>query len=272
MAQGYKGSDASMFDRGVRAHLGGEQITKFGNQRDFAAYTAGAKWAEEHNSVPQGALKKYEPARYTGAVTDDQVAAMNAPAQAPQARTVSDEAKAKQSANLAIDNAVSATTQASDLAQLKSMVRSGDVKGAMEGLQRVQAGEKLFQQPETERVPFKGESVIRGAPRTGESTVQLQPTKATSRAAAEAAIRKHEVTQAVHAAHAEGAIDSKERVRLLSKINQGRVADVAAAIPTSSAARRRCARRRSAAHRAAPGHPREVQRAVAAGPGGKRQS
>jgi hypothetical protein len=232
VAQGYKGADASMFDRGVRASLGGEQITKFGNQRDFAAYTAGAKWAEEHNSVPQGALKKYEAARYTGAVTDDQVAAMNAPAQAPQGRTVSEEAKAKQSANIAIDSAVSPTTQASDLAQLKSMVRQGDVKGAMEGLKRVQAGESLFQQPETEQKPFKGETVTRGAPRTGESTVELQPTRAASRAGAEAAIRKHEVTQAVHAAHAEGAIDSKERIRLLAKINQGRVADVAAAIPT----------------------------------------
>jgi hypothetical protein len=232
VAQGYKGADASMFDRGVRASLGGEQITKFGSQRDFAAYTAGAKWAEEHNSVPQGALTKYEASRYTGAVTDDQVAAMNAPAQAPQVRTVSDEAKAKQSANIAIDSAVSPTTQESDLAQLKRMVREGDVKGAMEGLKRVQAGESLFQQPETEHKPFKGETATRGAPRTGESTVELQPTRATSRAGAEAAIRKHEITQAVHAAHAEGAIDSKERIRLLAKINQGRVADVAAAIPT----------------------------------------
>jgi hypothetical protein len=157
---------------------------------------------------------------------------MSAPAQASQTRTVSDEARAKQSANVAIDRAVSATTQASDLAQLKSMVREGDVKGAMEGLKRVQAGETLFQQPETEQKPFKGEAVTRGAPRTGESTVELQPTRAVSRAAAEAAIRKHEVTQAVHAAHAEGAIDNKERIRLLAKINQGRVADVAAAIPT----------------------------------------
>jgi hypothetical protein len=245
MAQGYKGSDASMFDRGVRAHLGGEQITKFGNQRDFAAYTAGAKWAEEHNSVPQGALKKYEPSRYTGAVTDDQVAAMNAPAQTPQASTVSDEAKAKQSANLAIDNAVSATTQASDLAQLKSMVRSGDVKGAMEGLQRVQAGEKLFQQPETERVPFKGESVIRGAPRTGRARLSCSRprrhrARPPRRQSASTKSRRPSTrrTPRARSTARSGSGSCRRSTRGVSLMWRPRSR-------SSSAARRRCARRRS---------------------------
>jgi hypothetical protein len=74
--------------------------------------------------------------------------------------------------------------------------------------------------------------VTRGAPRTGASTVELVPTKATSRAAAEAAIRKHELNEAIKAAHDEGAIDRKEMIRLMAKLRQGRVTDVAAAIPT----------------------------------------
>jgi hypothetical protein len=155
MAQGYKGSDASMFDRGAQATIGGEQVTKFDNQRDFAAYHAGAKWAEEHNSVPKGALTKYDPkAQLVGDVTEEQAKAINGAV--PQPRVIPEGAKAQQSANIAIDNAVPAT-KAGDLAELKRRVRDGDIQGAMDGLKRVQAGESLFQQGETERTPFKGE-------------------------------------------------------------------------------------------------------------------
>ena len=231
-SQGFMGTTKEMFASGVQAALGGEQVTKFDNHPDFVAYQAGAQWAEEHNSVPKGALKKYDPkAQLVGDVTDEQARAINGATAQP--RTVPEGAKEQASANVAIDKTVSPATQAGDLAQLKRMVREGDVQGAMEGLKRVQAGETLFEQPETKREPFKGESVTRGAPRTGASTTEMVPTKAASRASAEAAIRKHELRLAIDAAHAEGVIGDKQRLQLVGKLRAGRVADVAAAIPTS---------------------------------------
>ena len=232
MSQGFKGSDASMFERGVQAHLGGEQVTKFDNHRDFVAYNAGAQWAQEHNSVPRGALQKYEPSRYTGAVTDEQVAAMNSQPQAPQPRVIPEGVKEQQAANNTIDQAnLSPVSQESDLATLKRMVREGNVKEAMDGLKRVQSGESLFQQPEAQRTDFKGEQATRGAPKTGQSTAVMVPTKAASRAEAERAIRKYEISRAIDAAHAEGAIDGKERLKLVAQLRQGRVNDVIKAIP-----------------------------------------
>lgn len=230
-AQGFKGAAASVFDRGVRAFLGGEPVTEFASTRESEAYAAGARWAEEHNSVPRGALKKYEPGRYTGAVTDDQVAAMNAPAKAPQPRVIPPEVREQQAANNVIDSSVSATND--DTATLKKMVRDGDIDGAMQALQRVQAGESLFQQPEPTRTPARGVVATRGAPRTGESTTVMVPTKGASRAAAEQAIRKYELSRAIDAAHAEGVIDGKERLKLVAKLRQGRVAEVTDAIPVT---------------------------------------
>jgi hypothetical protein len=231
MAQGYKGSDASMFDRGVRAHLGGEQITKFGNQRDFAAYTAGAKWAEEHNSVPQGALKKYEPAVHRGG--DRRPGGGH---ERPGAGAAGQHGLRRGEGEAVRQHRDRQRGLGDDAGERPGAAQEHGPQRRREG----RDGGPPAGAGGREALPAAGDRAHAVQGRIGDPRRaahrrehgQLQPTKATSRAAAEAAIRKHEVTQAVHAAHAEGAIDNKERIRLLSKINQGRVADVAAAIPT----------------------------------------
>jgi hypothetical protein len=148
MAQGYKGAEASMFDKGVQSAIGsGEKITNFNNSRAGEAYQAGAKWAEETNSVPKGALTKYDPSGRTGEVTDEQ-RALGAKVEVKKA-SIPPEVRQGQLVNEAIDNAgLHPVTHESEIAQLKGMVRSGDIEGAMKGLQRVQRGESLFEQPE----------------------------------------------------------------------------------------------------------------------------
>jgi hypothetical protein len=226
VTQGFKGASASMFDRGVKAFLGGPQETKFSSKDDFAAYTAGAQWAEQHNSVPKGALKKYAPSGYTGEITDQQVSQANGAQPVAQPRVVPPEVKQAQTVNKAVDATQAAfATPDDDIAQLKTMVRNGDIEGAMEGLQKVQRGERLFQQPKPQPSTFTGEVVTRGAPRV-ERTATLVPTQATSRAAAERAIRKYQVMQAIGSAHSDGAIERKDVIRLVSKVNRGKVSDV----------------------------------------------
>jgi hypothetical protein len=147
VAQGYKGADASMFDKGVQAHIeAGEKVTSFDTPQAREAYEAGAKWAEETNSVPTGALKKYEAAP-AHTVTDEQ-RALGQKVEVKKA-TIPAEVKQAQLVNEAIDNAgLHPATHESEIAQLKSMVRDGDIDGAMKGLQRVQRGEKLFEEPQ----------------------------------------------------------------------------------------------------------------------------
>lgn len=232
-AQGFKGAELSHFDQGVRAATGeAAPITKFDSTRQGEAYQAGVKFAEETNSVPKGALKKYAPGpQLVGKVTDADVARIDGTAKPPQARVVPEEVKPGQTLNRAVDATRDAFgTRDDDVAQLKSMVRSGDVEGAMEGLQRVQRGERLFQQPERQPTgPFKGEKVIPGAPKAAR-TADLVPTKGTSRAEAERAIRHYELGQRIDAAHAEGSIDSRSRLSLVAKLRQGKVGDVIKAV------------------------------------------
>lgn len=232
-AQGFKGAELSHFDQGVRAATGeAAPITKFNSTRQGEAYQAGVKFAEETNSVPKGALKKYAPGpQLVGKVTDADVARIDGTAKPPQARVVPEEVKPGRMLNRAVDATRDAFgTRDDDVAQLKNMVRSGDVEAAMEGLQRVQRGERLFQQPERQASePFKGEKVIPGAPKAAR-TADLVPTKGASRAEAERAIRHYELGQRIDAAHAEGSIDSRSRMSLINKLRQGKVGDVIKAV------------------------------------------
>jgi hypothetical protein len=216
-AQGFKGAEASQFARGVKVFTDGNPTPEGG------AAAAGAQWAAERNSVPRGALKKYEPR----AVSDTDVALVEGTAR-PETRTVPLEVAQGQTVNRAIDATREGLGAAEDdVAQLKRMVREGKVEEAMDGLNRVQRGERLFQQPEREVPDFRGEVVTRGAPRAGRVGPTLVPTRAVSRAEAERAIRKFELEQAIRAAVDEGLIDNKERIRLLAKLNQGRIKEVA---------------------------------------------
>lgn len=240
-AQGFKGAEASQFDTGVRAFLAGEEIAQEG------AAAAGAKWAAETNSVPRGALKKYDPAAYTGQVTDDQVDAMGKPIPQPETRArPTGEVLAKQTANKAIDATKDAfATPDDDVAQLKRMVRDGDVDGAMMALQRVQSGERLFSQPERGPAqPLKGERVdatsraLRGLKGKAQSQLDYDrdmqsQSKKFTRAQADQAIRKYEINRAIDAAVAEGTIDGKQRIRLLAKLKSGRIDEVLAEIPVT---------------------------------------
>jgi hypothetical protein len=221
-AQGFKGAAASMFDRGVRAYLGGEQVTDFSDTKQGEAYASGARWAEEHNSVPKVASNYW-----TEGVIRSQRGGNNTGVGTPI--TLSPEQRDQQAANKVLD----AANVGDDLVELKRRVRSGDVQGAMEGLQRVQRGESLFQQPERAPAkPFKGEAPTRGAPRAPR-TAELVPTRVTSRAEAERAIRKFQFQRAIDAAHAEGTIDGKERMRLVGKLRQGKMSEVMRAVPTA---------------------------------------
>jgi hypothetical protein len=212
-----------MFDRGVQAHTSdGELITKFDSTRAGEAYQAGVKWAEEQNSVPKGALKKYEPSGYTGEVTDEQ-RQLGAKVEVKQA-TIPPEVRQGQLVNEAIDNAgLHPTKDEGDIATLKSMVRTGDIEGAMEGLKRVQRGENLFEQPE--RAP-RSRSRVRRSPRCTEGGAQpeLAPTKAATRAEAERAIKQHELSQMIDAAHRRGR--SPAPTRSGSSAGCGRAASV----------------------------------------------
>jgi hypothetical protein len=122
-------------------------------------------------------------------------------------------------------------TPGDDITQLKTMVRDGDIDGAMEGLQKVQRGEKSVPAAgaAAEHVP----GCRRHARRTAyvERTATLVPTRATSRAEAERAIRKYQISEAIKSAHAEGVIERKDMIRLFAKLNQGKVVDVLKAMP-----------------------------------------
>lgn len=200
IGQGFKGADASMFDRGVRSYVGeGEQITNFNSTRSGEAFQAGTKWAEETNSVPKGALKKYESSAYTGEITDEQ-RQLGTKVEVKRA-IVPPEAREKQLVNEAIDNAgLTPAKNEGDIAALKRMVRRGDISSAMDGLRRVQRGERLFEEPARQpQEPFRGEVVTRGAPKT-QAGPELVPTKAATRAQAERAIRNYEIGKETDAA------------------------------------------------------------------------
>jgi hypothetical protein len=247
-AQGYKGAAASMFDRGVQHYVDGkETITKFDSTRQGEAYQAGVKWAEETNSVPRGALKKYEPSAYTGEVTEEQ-RALGQKVEVKKAE-IPPEVRQGQLVNEAIDNiGLHPSKDEVDIAQLKSMVRSGDIDGAMNRLREVQRGDAAVQRKDEARYyktghgalahaaarePIKGETIIPGAPRAPREA-ELVPTKATTRAEAEKAIRKHLLMQSVEEAHRAGDITGVDKIRLVSKLAKGRLADVEKEVGTPS--------------------------------------
>lgn len=245
-AQGFKGTSGAMFNRGAQAHLGGPQVTTFSSADESAAYAAGAAWAEEHNSVPRGALKKYNPKAFTGDITDEQLAVANGgEAAQPVPRVVPPAAARTGTVNKAIDaTQASLGAQEDDVAAMKRMVREGDIDGAMLALNRVQNGERLFVQPETQRPDFRGERVdstsraLRGTKEKAGALMAYDRdvtgvTNKVNRAAADRAIRKYELARAIDAALAEGAITGVERVKLVAKLRDGKIADVIAALPNN---------------------------------------
>lgn len=235
-AQGFKGSDIMKFVRSVQDYTGERKLSDA--VAGDAAHAGGA-WAEETNSVPKGAMKQY----VGRDVTDKDVANVDGTAPKPETREVPPEVRQGQQVNEAIDNAnLQPAKRESDIATLKNMVRSGDIQGAMDGLRRVTRGETLFKEPERDPAePFKGARVdatsraLAGARGKAQQELDLQRDaagagKAYSRAEAERAIRHYELSQKIDAAHAEGSIDSRDRLSLINKLRQGKVGDVIAVV------------------------------------------
>jgi hypothetical protein len=225
-AQGLKGSAITAFKRGAQAHVTGAAMPNWRNPIDRDAFDAGKAWAEEFNSVPRISSNFWTEREMRtqfrgGNQNPEELARMIVPPEVQQAQT----------ANRAVDATRAAfATPDDDIAQLKRLVREGDLDGAMQGLQRVQSGQRLFEQPGRTEPNYAGEIVTRGAPRA-KIGATLVPTRASTRAEAEAAIRKYELSRAIDSALERGEIDSKQRMRLVGQLRQGRFTEVANAVP-----------------------------------------
>jgi hypothetical protein len=251
--QGLKGSSISMFRRGVMAYTDeGPTLTKFGNPDGAAAYQSGFLWAEKTNSVPRGTLKKYEPSAFTKEVTPEEQA-LGQPAEIRKGSIPAEVEQAKL-VNQAIDNAnLSPTKSETEVATLKNMVRDNNIEGAMDYLHRINTGEAAKEasaqrQDEIRYYQTGHGALARAAPRTdlksperpipGQPRMEergraapLAPSKSTSRAEAEKAIRHYELSRTIEAAHAEGTIDSRERISLVNELHKGNYGEVMKRLP-----------------------------------------
>lgn len=155
VAQGYKGAAASLFDRGVRAYLGGKPVEKFKNKDDFSAYMAGARWAEEHNSVPKVASNYW-----TAGVARSQPGG-EATAQ-PGRISVPEGQKRQQVLNRTLDSLLARGELTEDEAvPIRRLVAQGEVS-VDEAIRYTRSGRGALLTENPRRKPYRGETVERG--------------------------------------------------------------------------------------------------------------
>ncbi len=143
--QGYDGKLASVFDRGAKAALSGEEVTSFTDFEDMTAYQAGKVWAERYtgNEGPTRTLSAAETQRQLGRIQGS-----TNPTQVEKSSINTGQVQ-QQALNRLLDVADLASVRDSDVASLRRMVRDGATPSDVgQALQQVQGGKTLFVQPE----------------------------------------------------------------------------------------------------------------------------
>lgn len=234
---GFAGAAASQFDRGVRAHLSGQEQTTFSGFDEMAAYNAGKLWAQdfvrngEVRTAAQTAseIKRQDETKLgvRQAVGKKQIkpterkSAERAPLTPEQLRT--------QSLNRLIDAADLRSVNDSDVVALRRMAREGVEPSELgKAIQKAQGGETLFREPVAPTEP-KAFSPMpsRGQPRFREmNTQERSANRATVRAETDAAVRTFELRNLVDFALAEKAINRARAERLHAMLDEGNVAAV----------------------------------------------
>jgi hypothetical protein len=225
--QGYEGTSASTFDRGVQAQLGGAEVGAHTSFEDMAAYQAGKVWAEDFVATPgtktleqTRAIQGRQDARTTGrAVAREDVARSElTPGQVRQ-----------RSLNHLLDNADLRTAKDEDVARLRRMVRDGGTPEEVgQALAAVQGGKTLFREPE--RAPSRE---LPGLPTRGQplfkemnTADRTTGTKAGTRAESEAAVRTFRLREVIKQALLDGEIKTARAEKLNDLLDEGKVDQV----------------------------------------------
>jgi hypothetical protein len=228
--QGYAGAQASVFERGARAALGGEAETSFSSVEDFAAYQAGRIWADDfvanattRTAAQTDAIRGRQAARTTGVAVDREVVASRrqlSPAQVQQ-----------RSANMLIDAADLRAVDDTNVAALRRMAREGATPFEVgKAIEQAQGGKLLFRQPEaaTARLsplPTRGQPVFREM-----ATPESQGQKSQQRAQTEAAVRAYDLRNLIEFVRAEKGVTDGQAQHLHDLLDQGKITPVERAL------------------------------------------
>lgn len=238
---GYAGASASQFDRGVRAHLSGQEQTTFTGFDEMAAYNAGKAWARDfvqNGEVRSAAQTQSELGRQEVAKKGQRQAigkqsikpterkgVERAPLTPQQLRT--------QSLNSLIDAADLRAVNDTDIVALRRMAREGVEPSELgKAIQAVQGGQTLFRQPETRTpvafspMPTRGGQPVYQEMRGDRLTAQsagVGQNKTLARSSNEAAVRAFELRTLVKFALSEKAITQARADRLNALLDEGNV-------------------------------------------------
>lgn len=222
--QGYTGKQASIFDRGVKAHLDGRAVDSFTSFDDMAAYQAGQVWAKDfvENSATRtaaqtGAIQARQGARVTGRAVDrERTRAELTPGQVQQ-----------RGLNQLIDAADMTGVKDVDAAALRRMVRDGaSPQEVGEALQRVQGGKTLFREPPSAPVALSPQPT-RGQPIFKEmNKPEADPAKAQRRVENETAVQAYDLRNLVEFALNEGGITQARADKLNTMLDEGKTDQV----------------------------------------------
>lgn len=209
-AQGYTGREASIFDRGARAYLGGAEES-YDTVEDKAAYEAGRVWAQSYLETPQTQTAE-QTQSFTGRIGGR--------------RDLSPQQVQQRALNNLLEAADLSTVKDTDVASLRRMVRDGVSPTALgKALEQVQGGRALFQQPASTS-SFQPAAPTRGQPRFKEMATPEQTQKGPQRVETEEAVRAYDLRNLIQLALAEKGITEARAQKLHDLLDEGKVDQV----------------------------------------------
>lgn len=227
--QGFVGKQASLFDRGVKAQMSGQEETTFSDFGDMAAYQAGKVWAQDfiaNGDVRTAAQTEAIRSRQAGRSTVRGDAAPRIQLTPAQIQT--------QTANRLIDAADLTAASDTDVAMLRQMARNGAPLAEIEQtLRQVQNGELQFREvPRAFAPEVSTPNVGRGQPRFKEmyDPTEGGPKKAEQRVETETAVEAFELRNLIEFAKLEGGLTEARAAKLHELLDSGKTSQVKSAL------------------------------------------
>lgn len=236
VSRGYNGTEASAFDKGAR----GERKVTLGSIGELQAYNDGKQWALDRNS-------KNAPIPATASAQQTENVLEENTAQKGGEHTVTsvgvpEKQQNMQFLNQAIDQVYGSSLHAEDQARLKKAAREGATPQQLDEMaasfpeqRRYEAtGHGALVYNETPPEPYKGEVVMRGAPRNQEKLRQIRGEAATAELEqklgkgerlqkTQALIQQHSqrkdlLRQEIQGAAESGDISGRQRIELIHRL------------------------------------------------------